>query len=137
MKISLIKSKDGSLIPYSAEERESFNKFEDGAIYEVDIKNMDIRTIQQNKALHLFCKHISETLNEKGLYVQDVLKMETVWTMQTVKETVFKPVVKQLYGKDSTTKLKKNEFNNIIDSIILAFSKKGIVIQDFPSRDRS
>ena len=136
MKIALIKTADDGLIPYSADDIEVIKKLKDGAIYEVDIKNMDMRTVQQNKALHLFCKHISETLNEKGLYVQDVLKMETVWTMQTVKETVFKPVMTQIYGINSTTKLKKDEFNNIIDSIVLAFSKKGIVINDFPSRDR-
>ena len=106
MKISLIKIQDGSLIPYSDEDRENISKFADGAVYEVDIKNMDIRTIQQNKALHLFCKHISETLNNKGLYLQDVLKMETTWTMQTVKEAIFKPVMTQIYGINSTTKLK-------------------------------
>ena len=130
-----IKIINGQIIPFSKEDKDELEKLGD-AVYEIDIKNSDMRTVQQNKALHLFCKHISETLNEKGLYVQDVLKMETVWTMQTVKETVFKPVMTQIYGINSTTKLKKDEFNNIIDSIVLAFGKKGIVINDFPSRDR-
>jgi len=134
MKITL-KLIRGHLIPYSDEDFELLKKLQDGAIYEIDIKNIDTRTLQQNKALHKWCDLIANQLNDSGLYVTDVLKMETQWSMSKVKENIFKPVVKQLYNKNSTTKLKKDEFENIIDAIVKAFAQKGIVVPDFPNRE--
>ena len=40
-------------------------------------------------------------------FIQDVIKLNTKWDMLKVKEMIFKPVVKSLYTKDSTTKLNK------------------------------
>jgi hypothetical protein len=55
--------------------------------------------------------------------------------MLKVKELIFKPVVKSLYTKDSTTKLNKDEFELIIDTIIRALGTKGIECPDFPNRE--
>jgi hypothetical protein len=135
MKITL-KKEYGQLIPYSKEDKEKIDKFQDGAVYELDIKNMDIRTIKQNASIHKWCKMIAEHLNKQGYVIQDVIKLNTKWDMLKVKEMIFKPVVKSLYTKDSTTKLNKNEFELIIDTIILALSNKGIDnIPDFPHKD--
>ena len=135
MKINL-KKEFGNLIPYSLEDKQNLDKLADGAIYEIDIKNIDMRSIKQNSAIHLWCKMIAQQLNNNGLYVSDVIKTQSHWNMSKVKENIFKPVVKSLYEKDSTTKLKKDEFEQIIDTIIQAFAMKGIVIPDFPNREK-
>jgi len=134
MKIAFKKER-GILIPFSDEDVEKLKKMSDGAIYEVDIKNIDIRSMQQNKSLHLWCGQIANTLNHHGLYVSQVIKADTTWTMETVKENIFKAVVKSLYNKNSTTKLNKNEFEKIIDVISLALGNKGVVVPPFPNRE--
>lgn len=134
MKINFIKHK-GRLIPYDDEARQKIDQFKDGAIYIVEINNSDKRTLLQNRSIHLWCKQIAEHLNKENFFIQDVIKLNTKWDMQKVKEMIFKPVVKSLYTKDSTTKLNKNEFELIIDTIIRALGSKGIECPDFPNRE--
>lgn len=134
MKIQLIK-RNGNLIPYSMEDREKVDEFKDGAIYVVDIKNSDLRTLQQNKSLHLWFTQISNKLNNDSLVIQDVIKLNTKWSPEKIKELIFKPVIKSLYNKESSTKLNKDEFELIIDTIIRALGTKGIECPDFPNRE--
>ena len=131
MKIT-IQIRNGYLVPYSKEDADMLSALDD-AIYQVDIKNMDTRSLAQNRALHLWCSQIAYTLNSSGMYVSQVIKAETEWNMDKVKENIFKPVVKALYDKNSTTKLDKKEFDKIIDTITLALGTKGITIPEFPS----
>lgn len=134
MKITLRKY-NGNLVPANAEAREKIDSFADGAFYEVDIKNMDIRTALQNKSIHLWCSQIANTLNDENFYIQDVIKLNTKWNMIKVKEMLFKPVVKSLYTKDSTTKLNKDEFELIIDTLVRYMAQKGCVLPEFPNRE--
>lgn len=134
MKVNL-KKQGTVLVASSNTDAEQLLKLQD-AIYEVDFKNNDTRTIQQNKSIHLWCEMIAYHLNTQGFVIQDVIKLNTNWNMIKVKEMIFKPVVKSLYTKDSTTQLNKGEFELIIDTIILALSKKGVEdIPDFPNRE--
>lgn len=134
MKIQLIK-RNGNLIPYSMEDREKVDEFKDGAIYVVEINNSDKRTLAQNRATHKWCEQIASKLNKENFFIQDVIKLNTKWDLLKVKELIFKPVVKSLYTKDSTTKLNKDEFELIIDTIIRALATKGIECPDFPNRE--
>lgn len=135
MKVTFIKRK-GALIPYSDDDRQKIDSFEDGAVYQIDIKNMDKRSLKQNSAIHLWCTKISTSLNSEDITIEKVIKITTKWTMNLVKEMLFKSVVKSLYAKDSTTKLNKNEFELIIDTLILAMAQKGVTIPDFPNREQ-
>lgn len=135
MKINFIK-KDGRLIPYSEKDRELIDKFKDGSVYVVDVKNTSIRTLQQNKSIHLWCSQIATALNANNMYIKDTIKTEVSWSMDTVKEILFKPIVKALYNKDSTTKLDKNEFEKIIDTLTLIFANRGVTLPAFPNRDK-
>jgi len=128
MKITF-KKEFGSLIPYSLEDKEKLDKMKDGAVYEVDIKNLNIRSIQQNKLIHVFCGNVASSLNDSGLYLNDVIKYETVWSMQKVKDLIYRPIMEQLCEKKSTTLLEKNELNNIFDSMYKALGSKGIEIK--------
>ncbi len=135
MKITLIKRK-GNLIPWDGEARDKVDSFVDGAIYEVDIKNMDKRSLKQNSSIHLWCNKISDSLNREDISIEQTIKISTKWNMNLVKEMLFKSVVKSLYAKDSTTQLNKNEFELIIDTLIGAMASKGITIPDFPNREQ-
>lgn len=109
MKITL-RIHNGNLVPANKKEREKIDSFADGAFYQVDIKNMDKRTLVQNSSIHLWCKQIAEKLNKENFFIQDVIKINTEWNTIKVKALLFKPVVMSLYTKDSTTKLNIKEF---------------------------
>lgn len=134
MKIKLIK-KGGKLIPYMDEDREKVDSFEDGAIYEVDIKNMDIRTLQQNKAMHLFFTYLAEELNSKNMSVTQVLKPDVKWSLESVKENLWKPIFKTVTGKNSTTKATKEEITKTYDVLNKALGERLGFNVEFPSKE--
>jgi len=133
MKINL-KVENGYLLPYSAEDKEKVAELKDG-VYQVDIKDMDMRTLQQNSALHKYFTMLSSTLNEAGLTISKVIKVEVEWTPTSVKDTLWRPIQKTLIGKESTTKLKKNEITKVYDTLNLALSQKLGVSVMFPTRE--
>ena len=134
MKITLTK-RFGTLSPYSEADEEQLSKLSDG-VYVIDIKNMDMRTVKQNSSLHLWAQKIADTLNENNLYMTGLFNNEIMWTMELVKTQIIKGLIKQLFNIDSTTRLKRKEFDTLIDTITVIFGeKKGIVIPKFPSRE--
>lgn len=134
MKINFIK-RNGNLIPYSAEDRDKIDEFKDGAIYVVDIKNSDLRTLKQNKSQWLWLTQIAQCLNDNNMYISETIKSEVEWSKDSVKTLIFDTVMKALYNKDSSTKLNKDDYDKLIDTIINIFAKKGVVIPDFPNRE--
>ena len=126
----------GQLCPVDEETREKFDKFKEGAYYTVDIKNLNVRTVIQNASIHLWCEQIATELNKENFFIQNVIKMNTKWSMIKVKELIFKPVVQSLYTKDSTTKLNKDEFEKIIDTLVRYMAQKGVEIPEFPNREQ-
>ena len=86
----------GQLVPYSAEDKAKLDKMADGAAYIVDIKNMDIRTLAQNKALHKYFELLATELNSAGYSVAKTLKASVVWTP-----------LNAVLAKISTTELEK------------------------------
>ena len=95
------------------------------------------RTGQQNKALHKFFSMLSESLNLAGLEMKVILKAETEiwWTMESVKEYLWRPLQKMMYGKESTTELEKQvEIDKIHEQLMhLLGEKHGIEYIPFPS----
>ena len=133
MKITL-KKEHGQLIPYSNEDYEALQKLSD-AVYQVDIKNLDMRTVQQNKAIHVWASQISEVLNKNNLYMSGIFNNDIMWSMELVKEQIIKNMIKLLFKIDSTTKLKRKEIDVLVDHIVYIFGeKKGIKIPDFPNK---
>jgi len=134
MKITLRKQY-GTLTPNSEADAEQLATLSD-AIYVIDIKNMDSRTLAQNNALHLWCTQIATVLNANNLYMTGIFQNDIGWSMSLVKEQIIKGLIKTLFSIDSTTKLKRKQLDMLIDYIVLIFGeKKGIKIPPFPSRD--
>jgi hypothetical protein len=83
--------------------------------YEVCIKKLPkTRTSQQNKALHLFCKLVSDQLSEKYT-VQQVLaqSIEREWTPENVKNLLWRPLQIAITGKESTAEAITKEYPKI------------------------
>jgi len=93
------------------------------------------RTIQQNKALHLFYAHLAEELNNAGLDMRKTLKPEIdiPWSPQTIKEYLWRPIQIAQLGKRSTTDLNTDEIDKIFDTINRHLGEKFGLNVEFPS----
>jgi len=130
-----IKSGD-KLEPYSIEDTSLISMLNDGDKVKVK-KITKKRSLQQNRALHLFFIMVSDNLNDLGItFVYRGLKgqeIETPYTEILVKETLWKPIQKTLFDIESTTELDTEKINKILDILVNFFAEKGISIS-FPSR---
>ena len=68
-------------------------------------------TDNQRKAFHVGCQELADYLNEHGKDMRAVLKadVDIPWTKDTVKEYIFRPIMKAMFGYESHTELKKIE----------------------------
>jgi len=84
----------------------------------------------------LYFTFIAETLNDHGLYLQTMdlfgLPVEKPWDKDLVKEFIWKPIQKTLFDIESTTKLKTNELDVIINVLTNHFAKLELSV-NFPS----
>lgn len=67
------------------------------------------RSKPQNNSLHLDCKLIADKLNDMGLYVNKIIRVDIDWDTLSVKKHIVKPIMKSMYGYKSTKQLKKND----------------------------
>ena len=93
------------------------------------------RTLQQNKALHVYFEAIAETLNNAGLDMKVVLKPEVdiPWTKETVKDFLWRSVQKAQLGKRSTTELTTKDIDKIYDTLTRHLGEKFGIFVEFPS----
>lgn len=91
---------------------------------EKEQKGKPVRTGSQNNSIHLYLSKISEQLQDEGHTMQDVVmaikRAEIIPTMLALKEVVWKPIQKIMFGVDSTTQLKKI---GQIDKVYMAVDK--------------
>lgn len=135
MKIAL-KKEHGILIPYSDDDAKKLAKMNDGAIYQVDIKNFDIRTLKQNSAMHKYFTLLAEELNDRGLSVANTLKVEVDWNAGRVKENLWRPIQEAVLNKRSTTELNKDEIDRVYDTLNRALAIKFGISIPFPSIEK-
>jgi len=117
------------------EDKDVLATLNDG-VYEVTIKNMDYRSLQQNKALHLYFQLVADALTDAGLDIKHVIKADVPWTAQSVKSILWKSLQKALLGKESTTKLKKDEIDKVYDVMNRVLSERYGIYVPFPNRDK-
>ena len=93
------------------------------------------RTIQQNRALHLWFTLLAETLNSAGLDMRTVLKpsIDISWTSTNIKEYLWRPVQYHLLKKKSTRNLTKSEIDPVWNEINRFLSEKHCIHVPFPS----
>ena len=95
------------------------------------------RTIQQNKALHLFYRLLADELNSASLDMRVVLKPEISipWSPQAIKEYLWRPIQIAQLGKQSTTDLNNNQITQIYDTLNRHLGEKFGVYIPFPNND--
>lgn len=106
--------------------------------YLKELKPQSYRTLQQNSALHMDFKLIADALNDAGLEMNKVLTIDIPWSPYSVKEHLWKPVMKAKIGKESTTQLDKTsgEIEEIHDIIMRRLGERfEIEYIPFPSED--
>lgn len=93
-----------------------------------------IRTLAQNRALHLCFKQLANLLNESGIdYTKLVIKADIPWSSEMCKELIWRPVQKAYSGTESTTKLKTTDIDAIFSVIIKSVSELTGQTLEWPS----
>lgn len=97
------------------------------------------RTLQQNKALHVYEKELADAMVARGIDMRTFLKegVEIPATKEIVHNHIVLPVVKAMFGKDSTTQLEVREVTQVYDVINKAVGERCEVEIPFPSADSS
>lgn len=90
------------------------------------------RSNAQNAALHLYMTQLADQLNNAGYTFTNALGLEIPFTMELIKESIWKPTQKELFNIESTTKLNTEMINKMIDVFSLHFGQKGIYVE-FPN----
>lgn len=112
-------------------------EFEKHKYLRVTSKTGKQRTLTQNAALHKYCQILADELNDAGMDMKSVLKesVEIPWTMEAVKEHLWRPIQKAVTGKDSTTKPLANEYSEIYEVLSRHLGEKKGIFVPWPSRE--
>ena len=140
MKFDFKRKYEVSIVVESNSQQEARQSIESLGLKVNEVRLLDNhRTDQQNRALHKFFSLLADELNEKGLDMRTLIrqKIEIQWTPYNVKEYLWKPLQKQLTGKESTKKLDKTEEINLIynnlNRILIERTKGEVKFPSFPS----
>lgn len=95
------------------------------------------RSPKQNKSLHKFCTMLGDALNDAGWDQRAVLKpeVEIPWTTHAVKDKLWRPIQKAMYGDDSTTEPDRDEYPNIYETLNRHMTSKFGVFVPWPCKE--
>lgn len=102
---------------------------------QLEPKQYPQRTKQQNKALHVLFRLLSEQLNSAGLDMRKTLKpsVQIPWDPITVKEYLWRPIQEAQLDKRSTTELTTVEIDQVFDTINKHLGERFGFHVEFPS----
>lgn len=92
----------------------------------------DIRSLQQNKSMHLWFEQIADALNDAG--IEKKLTVGTVdvpWSRETVK-MIFKKIAFAQLRKFKTSQMTREEFGKVQETMNRFLAEQGLYIP-FPS----
>lgn len=94
-----------------------------------------LRTTKQNSALHKLLTELADELNSSGKTMTKVLSQnaDILWTPYSTKEFLLKPIIKAMYGKESTTQLSTKELSAACEFMLNHIAKTTGVALEFPS----
>jgi len=101
----------------------------------METKEEKIRTDKQNRSLHLYFTQLAEMLNQSGLDMRKVLKpsINIPWTAKSIKEHLWRPIMKIQLGKKSTTEMTTKDINEVYDTINRHLGEQFGITVEFPS----
>lgn len=96
-----------------------------------------LRTFKQNKALYAYFQLLADAFNNLGLDVTHVMELfeevDLPWSKDRVKDLLWWPIQKAMFGTTSTTQLETRQVSEVHDVINRHTSEKMGVSLDFPS----
>ena len=94
------------------------------------------RTHKQNNALHVYCRMLSEALNDAGYDMKKTLKQEVEipWTTELVKQYLWKPVQEAVTGTDSTSTAGTEDYDKVHQVLSKHLREKFNVYIPFPAK---
>ena len=96
---------------------------------------MKQRTINQNKALHLGCTQIADTLVENNISINVAFKnLEVRPTMENIK-SIYRQIAKAKYDIESTTELTSKQVDEVWEELTKALSETTHIYFQFPSEE--
>ena len=95
------------------------------------------RTIQQNKSMHRYFRLLAEALNDAGLDARKTLKpgVDIPWTPEMVKDLLFRPIMKAMTGKSSTTQMDTVDPSQVHAVLDLHTSERFGITISWPSEE--
>ena len=81
---------------------------------------------------------MAQALNDAGYEMKEVLAAKSIdvpWTKESVKEVLFRPIMKAMYEKHSTTELERTEVSDVWDVLNRHLGEHFGVVVPFPSED--
>ena len=101
---------------------------------------MTQRTTLQNKSVHKYFDLLAQALNDAGydrqvIYEMTDGKIDTSWSSDGVKQVLWKPVMKALTGKESTTEMTTAEVNRVYEELDYRIGQLTGVTVPFPHKD--
>lgn len=100
------------------------------------LKREEKRTSKGNRALHLFFDQMAEQLNNIGMdctiEIQGMVFIST-YTGIIFKEQIWRPIMKALYGIDSTTEITHRQIDGVLEVLAASFAHTGIEVH-FPNK---
>ena len=93
------------------------------------------RTTAQNRALWLMFTQLAVDLNDRGLYMQRVLKssVDIMWNKDNVHDYLWIPVQEAITGTSSTTSLETKEIDKVFETLVNHLGTKFGIELEFPS----
>lgn len=95
-----------------------------------------VRTVQQRKAIEVFCRELGKALNDAGYETKAVMAIKQVdipWSQSTVKELLWRPIQTAMLEKSSTTKLDRKEVSQVYEVLNRHIASNFGVSVPFPS----
>ena len=92
-------------------------------------------TDKQVSSLNLWCRQVAEALSDAGLDMKSVIRCEIPPTEYMVKENIYKPLLAQMTGKNSTMEQTTTEPSAVAAVIIRELSDRlGVTLPPWPDR---
>jgi len=136
MRKTITANSDKTLLAAICEIQEAY---ESAKYINIQIDTGRQRTVQQQKAIEVFCKMLADTLNDAGFDMQAVFDVKSVsvpWSQETVKDILFKPIAKALFSVDSTVNLERGDCGRVHEVLCRQLATSlGVTCPEWPSKE--
>jgi hypothetical protein len=130
------------LFPIDDAGKAYFNTLQVGQEIEVDVADGEsLKTAKQRGALHVWLKDLAQVLNDSGCdqrkFIEQHMKagIDLPWTLHSVKECLYKPILVAMTGKESTEEMNTVEPSEVCKVLGARLSQKlGVTPPPFPTR---